>query len=136
MFKDVVLEITNAKASSPPDAQPAFTTIPTPVPTVTPAKIVDKSIFCDCGTRGPIASNKSYNTEKVIEATIEYIRIFTENLYPTKSSKPSITTFAIAGCILNKFLTVVKYLTLHLLLCCLNNKNYKLQMLILLNLKI
>ena len=91
MFKDVVLEITNAKASSPPDAQPAFTTIPTPVPTVTPAKIVDKSIFCDCGTRGPIASNKSYNTEKVIEATIEYIRNFLpKNLYPTKSSKPSI----------------------------------------------
>ena len=56
------------------------------------------------GTRGPIASNKSYNTEKVIEATIEYIRNFLpKNLYPTKSSKPSITTFAIAGCILNKF---------------------------------
>ena len=134
IFKDVVLEITNAKASSPPAAHPVVTISPTPNPTLIPASTVDINILFILGSIGPILSNISYKTEKLIDANIEYIKnFFPKYLYPiNKSDNLLLYLLSLAECCIGS-LAVVKVLTLHLLLCCLNNKSYRLQMQVLLS---
>ena len=97
------LEITNAKASSPPAAHPVVTIKPAPIPTLNPASIVDTSILV-WGNIGPIDSNISYKIEKLNDANIEYIKnFFPKYLYPINKSDTSIIIFATSGWMLYKF---------------------------------
>lgn len=60
-------------------------------------------------------SKKLNDKEKLIVAINEYLMNFLpKNLYPTNSRAQSMIRFANESLMLNKFLTVVKILTLHL----------------------